>query len=97
MLQTECDRLTQAVLWRRMRQPEPLPQLYMVKIRHQCEEAWAVISHDWPCQRVVIRGGNAGMSHPGEFRGKVEGALLEFRGTLLSATQIDLDAIAPTP
>lgn len=95
MLQAECDRLTQAVLWRRIRQPEPLPQLYMVKICRQCEIGWAVVSHDWPCQRAVIRGGNAGMAYPGEFRGKTEGAQLEFRGMLLSATPIDLESIAP--
>ena len=80
-----------------MRQTEK-PQLYLCQVKCLDETGWAVISHDWPIQRMVICGGNAGFSNPGVFEGNPKGADLGFRvHKFISVEQIDLDAIAPTP
>ena len=97
MLQADCDRLTQAVLWRRMRQTEK-PQLYLCQVKCRDETGWVVISHDWPIQRMVICGGNAGFSNPGVFEGNPKGADLGFRvHKFINVEQIDLDAIVLAP
>lgn len=86
-LQKQCDRLTQAVLWRRSRQSEK-PELYLVEFSRRGEVGIAIVAHDTPCDRAVICGGNAGMSYPDTFRG-VRGATFEVRGCARSIFRLD--------
>ena len=82
--QQKCDRLTQAVLFRRLSQIDPKPQLYMCEIKERVtdsrdDSAWLVLSHDFPVSRMVICGGNAGFLNPSTFEGRSSGVKLPFR------------------
>lgn len=86
-LQTQCDRLTHAVLWRRSRQTEK-PPLYLVEMRRKEEVGVAIVAHDTPCIREVWRGGNAGMGYADTFRG-AENPNFEFRGVAMLIFRLD--------
>lgn len=97
--QQKCDRLTQAVLFRRLSQADPKPQLYMCEVKERAtapndESAWVVLSHDFPVDRMVICGGNAGFSNPSKFEGRSSGAKLPFRcERFISVEPIDLESM----
>ena len=93
-LQRKCDVLTQCVLFRRLSQPCPKPQLYLCEIKESTTDkntAFVVLSHDFPVSRMVICGGNAGFCNPSTFEGRSSGVKLPFRcECFLSVTTIDL-------
>ena len=97
--QQKCDRLTQAVLFRRLSQADPKPQLYMCEIKERITDpnenyAWVVLSHDFPVDRMVICGGNAGFVNPSTFEGRSNGVRLPFRcERFISVASIDLELI----
>jgi hypothetical protein len=97
IFQQRCDQLTQVVLFRRLNQPEPKPQLYLCRVRERVrdqEVAWVIISEDFPIHRVVICGGNAGFGHTDTFHGNARGCDLGFRCEVFeSVSMIDLDVL----
>ena len=77
-LQQQCDRLTQAVLWRRSRQ-DGNTTVYLVEIVRGEEVGVAIVCHDTACIRSVRCGGNPGMPYADRFRGE-QNPVFEFRG-----------------
>jgi hypothetical protein len=77
-LQQQCDRLTQAVLWRRSRQ-DPKPAVYLVEIVMDEDVGVAIVCHDTVCTRSDRCGGNPGMPYVDQFRGE-RNSVFEFRG-----------------
>ena len=95
--QDKCNLLTQAVLFRRLNQPHPLSQLYLCQVKERAKDddyGWIVLSHDFPINRMVICGGNAGFSVSSKFEGNCRGVELPFRcESFISVEPIDLASI----
>ena len=95
--QGQCNRLTQAVLMRRLIQTDPKPQLYFCKVRERAKdetEAWILMSDDFPIQRMVICGGNAGFCDSDTFGGVARGCRLPFRcESFISVKPIDISSM----
>ena len=87
LLQAHCDRLTQAVLWRRSRQ-EVKSQVYLVEIVRGEEVGVAIVAYDTACTRVSRCGGNPGMPYLDRFRGE-RNAVFEFRGEVRKIFELE--------
>ena len=87
LLQAHCDRLTQAVLWRRSRQ-EIKPQVYLVEIARGEDVGVAIVAYDTACTRATRAGGNPGMPYADRFRGE-QNAVFEFRGQVRKIFELE--------
>lgn len=75
MVQMNPDDLIKVAIWRKLRFQETL---YSVRLKHRRtgELKYAVMAHGQHCDRIVLCGGNPGMSYPSEFKGNARGVFV---------------------